>query len=256
MIRFLFTTQGAKSTVKQIPGGFWLTGVSWLRAGNRYDGTQGAPYNWYSGTSLSAPFVSGAAGLILSLFPDLRPSEITARIESYGSSLSDPKGKSVLRLYLPAVLAGGPIVSGMEEMGGSFGISPSTITLGESVTFRIRILSAPPPVSATALWGIREFTSTPLLASGETDVYSAVVTPSEPGEYRYSFRIVSAGSPLHGPFETERLFLVLPPPTQPSSPPGCSCTLHPQPSRGDLLPLLFFLTLFLALLRHGKTERP
>jgi len=255
MIRFLFTTRGAKNTANRIPGGFWLTGVSWLRAGNRYDGTQGAPYDWYSGTSLSAPFISGAAGLILSLFPDLRPADTHARIQTYGSTLSDPKGKSVLRLYLPAVLSGGPIVSGLEEMGGSFGISPSTITLGESVTFRLRILSAPPPVSATALWGIREFTSTPLVASGEGELYTAVVTPPEPGTYRYTFRVTTAGTDLHGPFEEERNFYVLPPPSPLSSPsPGCSCSFYPGPAHGDSIIGLLFLLFFLCL-RHGS-RRP
>ena len=62
----------------------------WIHTG-RYGGWQPIPqYDYYSGTSMTTPQVSGLAGLILSKNPELTNTQVRYKIEHTAVDLGDP----------------------------------------------------------------------------------------------------------------------------------------------------------------------
>jgi subtilisin family serine protease len=248
-IRFLFRSQNNYTNPSLVIGGGWLWDVEIVRPGTLYDGTHGKIFGWENGTSFASPFVAGAIGALLTLYPNAPPEGIIERILLRAETLNTTqKIPGDRRLHLYGAVLARPTLNWVGSPGYERdGVEPDTIPLGGKVTFKVQILFPTELTKAVVEWGREgKWSQTPL--NPETSkIYFASIVPPSPGRYSYRFLFYDSEGALPGEPTQFKTFFVTPPPEEK----GCGCAVDPEAPPPFFLFLLF---IFLSRVIYGRKE--
>jgi len=195
----------------QVPGGFYLTNVRWIRPISVTGGTQ----QFIQGTSFAAPFVAGAAALVRDRFPALTPAQVVDRLVDRSGALR-VAGTGVggdRRLQLAYALSDAPLLTWVDEPGfGADGHDPEAPFAGEPIAFAARIDD--PQAAATAVdWqlevrpaGIDDVEVVAVERTG--DRLSVEVEIADAGDYEYRFAAPAADGLIGAPTAWQALEVV------------------------------------------------
>lgn len=201
-LRIRFHLETADRFEGSIPGGVYLWDVRWVKPTTSSDPAE--LFQFTQGTSLAAPFVSGAAALVRSRWPSMSAGDVVAQIVARAgllASASEDELPGRARLDAAAALDGRPWLAwpggGDDRVDGH---SPQAPAAGEAVHLAARLLD-PDGVAGELRGGV-------MLRRGDdqrwadlefegTSMSAETVLPQ--GEWFYRFVVTAETGTLEGP---------------------------------------------------------